>query len=134
MHLRYDLQNKLNLTNFAKQASYFLNKENCEFVFYLSDFAVTFILDKDVENFDIFNIKINLSELDNTNKQNTLRAYNTIIPSQDFRFKELTIMKEVFELGSVAGYCTKNSVAECIDFMTNFTKILSKLNKLSIIA
>lgn len=135
MHLRYDLQNCLNLSNFSKQAGFFLNKENCNFSFYLSDFAINFNILKDIERSDKYVVTISISEQNKDNKYegDEYKAYRTIDPNVDIRFKDLSMIQEVFVSGSDKGLCSKNSVAECIDYMIMFVKVLNKINKLSII-
>lgn len=133
MHLRYDLQNCLNLSNFSKQANFFLNKENSDFSFYLSDFAIHFGIAKNIEKENDYTIEVTISEQNkDNNPNNEYKAYKSIDPNVDIRFKDLSMMQEIFQTGSLVGVTNKKSISECIDYMITFVKVLHKLNKFSI--
>lgn len=135
MHLRYDLQNKLELSNFVKQATFFLNKENCDFSFYLKDFATHISISKNIDDINQYNIEVKISELskDQTKISQGATLYNAIHPQLDLRFKDLSFVQEIFINGGDTGLVSKKSVQESVQFMIDFVKFLSRLNKLSIV-
>jgi hypothetical protein len=133
MHLRYDLKNKLDLSNFQKQSSFFLEKEDCVFSFYLSDFAVSFNVTKDISSRHQHQIDISISELSATPNSNKDVFYKNINPLIDPRFRELEIIKDLFS-SNHQGTTIKSSKQEVIDFIFFMTKMMSKINRLSSIA
>lgn len=128
MHLRYDLPGKLNVNNFTKQASHFLNKENCIFSFYFSDFAVTFAANKDIEYSDKITINCSISEQKNVTGKGVM--WLSIIPSQDYRMKDLPIIEESFECDSNVGISKHESIKLSIDYIICFVRIIAKINDL----
>jgi hypothetical protein len=130
MHLRYDLKNKLDLSNFEKQSYFFLNKEDCIFSFYLTDFAISFnVARKESEG---CLVGISLSELSEINQNGDI-FYKNIDPLHDPRFKEISFITEMFVSGS-PGTCTKSSKQETINYILFMIKAMSKINKLALIA
>jgi hypothetical protein len=125
MHLRYDLKNKLDLSNFEKQATFFISKESCDFSFYFADFSVyfeTFAQDE----------KINLSvKIAETKPENI--KYQYIDPKLDPRLSGLSFVDEIFNSGHV-GHCVISSIKETIEYIVYVVKIMSKINKLVMIS
>ena len=132
MHLRYDLKNKLDLSNFKKQSAIFLEKQNCVFSFYLSDFAISFNVVKDIVSDSKYQIDIAISELVTANGNGDV-FYKNINPLIDPRFRELEIIKDLFSSNN-QGTSFKDSKSEIIDFIVFMTKMMSKINRLSSIA
>lgn len=132
MQIRYDMKNKLDFSNVRKQATFFLNKENCLFSFYLSTFAVNFSICKPLTQSDQYQIELNFSELSSSNKENNF--YVHVNPITDYRFKDLSFIQELFQNGSNTGNATKSSVEEAVNFVIYTVKYLDKVKDLSLIA
>jgi hypothetical protein len=132
MHLRYDLKNKLDLSNFERQALVFLNKEECIFSFYLTDFAVLFSVNKNIDAESEFKVKVSLSEIDKTHKSSD-SVYININPLTDFRFNNLEIIHELYTNPASPSTCIKTSKQDVIEFINFTVRLLHKINKLSAI-
>lgn len=131
MHLRYDLKNKLDLSNFEKQALFFLNKEDCTFSFYLNEFAILFdvYLNKK-EGSSEFNVEASISELNKD--ENSTTTYRTVDPNQDPRFNGISLVTEIFV--GTKGIKPIKTKQEVLEFIYLMIKIINKVNKLSFIA
>ena len=130
MHLRYDLKNKLDLVNFEKQSSFFLNKEDCVFSFYLSDFAISFNV---IKNESDFKVETSISELGKENKNGDV-FYKSVVPCIDPRFSELDLFNEIFPQGSSQGVFNKNCKQDVLDAIVFIVKLMHKINKLASLA
>lgn len=130
MHIRYDLKSVSDFSNIRKQTSFFLKKENCVFSFYLSEMAVNFSISKKEK--DQYIIEFNFSELSSNNESS---VYNRIIPSNDYRLKDLSFIQSYFtEDGSNIGYTQKENAEQSIDFIIYTVKFINKIKELSLIA
>ena len=128
MHIRYDLKNKLDLSQFKTQSSFFLQKEDCVFSFYLKDFAISFNVEK--LPFDQFKIDFSISEIE-TN-QNGDEYHKTVSPLSDFRMKDIDLFNEMFDGKGFS--CLKKSKEEVFEFAQFMINCVRKIKKLSNLA
>lgn len=133
MHLRYDLKNKLDLSNFETQSNFFLaKKQQCDFSFYLKDMAIVFEVEYDSIIANEYRIIVNMSELDK--EKNETSPYRKIYPLTDPRFSDLSFIKDLFVNSSSEGLCAKSSKEDVIGFIMFMIKLMYKINKLSMVA
>jgi uncharacterized protein YaaR (DUF327 family) len=132
MHIRYDLKNKIDLSQFKTQSSFFLQREDCVFSFYLNDFALSFDVKKNTTATDVQKFKVDFTISEVVENQSGDVFYKTISPHTDVRIKDIGFINDLFNGSDFS--CLKASKEEVFEFIQFMINCMRKVKKLSSLA
>ncbi len=129
MLYRYDFNEKLDLSRFRKQAAFYIGKmRELAYDLYLPNYKMRVEIARiDDSSSHISTIYFYQLERDGDGE---LVNERIVIPLTDMRFKDLTIVKELFTTDNYKAHYQSSSVESTVDKICAILKIIHKINNL----
>lgn len=131
MYLRYDFGEKLDLSKFKKQASYYSkNLDRVTYQLFLQDYKITVEMHKLEGCLTTRSVNIAIYDIER-DKDGEVMCVSALFPITDSRFKEIKIIQEIWESNTGAlAYFNIDTSTDIIQNICDLIKIVHKINKL----
>jgi hypothetical protein len=127
MIFRYDIGEKLDLTNFRKQFAFYVShKSSIDYYFVLKDFKIVIEIICPTENFHT----VNCSLFDIRREDNEIVEQKVILPLVDSRFSSFVDIQKLFPADHWKATVLSNSVEYSLNLICPVIKIAHKVNNL----
>ena len=133
MNIRYDFADILDLSILRKQMSHYACKiPELRYQLYLNDFYISIDILQDALNAGSTYHEVSVSMYDLKYESDAITAKFVVIPSQDMRFNELTLIKSLwdFQNNSVCAIFKSRDIPDTIEKLCNLIKLVHKIKSL----
>lgn len=130
MQFRYDfIGDKLDLSLCKKQIKrHLIQYDVLEYSFYVLDYKIQANINRS-DNSSKYIINFSIAELQRDN-DGEINSYSFIKITEDLRFKEFPDLAKYYELFVTMGSFESSSVDEIVNELSNFIKVIYKINNL----
>jgi hypothetical protein len=129
MQIRIEINEKLDLSKFRKQATHYLGQmRELSYHFYLPDYRVT-VESVSPDDTTSHLITLWIEEIQR-NSDYEITTCKTIIPIIDTRFKESKIIQELFPYDHYRCSFQSNNTSDTVDKICQVVKLVYKINNL----
>lgn len=129
MLYRYDIDDKLDLSKFKKQAPVYIGKmRELTYEFFLKDYKMVAEI-ATPDGYSAHTVSLYFFDI-KKDKDGDVVSEKVVIPLIDTRFKEMQFIKDLFTIDNYKAYFDSNSVEKTTNTLSMLLRLIHKINNL----